>query len=293
VDIDGIRQPSPSESEGRIGFLGVFASPAIESAFRQRHFRDEVWLCRFLVVAAMLRVALLVLADYQHFELGPAFWPLLASRLLFLLVSVLVLLALRQSSSPATAERLFFGWCFLLAALTVSVLSARPPDNNGLLLMSFGMVLIAYCVTPLTLSRQAIVALAYSAAVLYVARRADGETLAVVFVVHTMGNLFGIVASWRLNHRRRERFLGSLREAELRANLEEAMACICAWCKRIRDEEESWQSVEAYVQSRTHASFTHGICPDCLRSQVGDIARLSSKEEAHYRAERLTAPSAS
>jgi hypothetical protein len=51
------------------------------------------------------------------------------------------------------------------------------------------------------------------------------------------------------------------------------LLCICAWCKRIRDEATVWESVEEYVQSRTHASFSHGICPDCLRSQIAETAK--------------------
>ena len=40
---------------------------------------------------------------------------------------------------------------------------------------------------------------------------------------------------------------------------------ICAWCKRIRDEEhgECWVPLEQYVSQRTPAEFTHGICPGC------------------------------
>lgn len=283
MDTKSIRQPSAPDSENRIGSLGVFASPVLESAFRRRHFRDDVWLCCFLVIAAMVRVSLLLLADYQLFDVSPAFWSMFASRLIFLLVSGCVLFALRRAASPVAADRFFFGWCFLLSAMTVLALSARPPSNTGLLMMSFGMILVAYCLTPLALSHQAMLALSYSVAALYVSRRVDGETLWGVSAVYALSNLFGVVASWRLNHRRREAFLGILREAELRANLEEAMAeirtlrglhCICAWCKRIRDEAESWQTVETYVQNRTHASFTHGICPDCLQSQERDIARL-------------------
>jgi sigma-B regulation protein RsbU (phosphoserine phosphatase) len=40
---------------------------------------------------------------------------------------------------------------------------------------------------------------------------------------------------------------------------------ICASCKRIKDEHETWQVLEAYLQNRTEAKFTHGICPDCMR----------------------------
>jgi len=281
VDNASVLRSSPSENEGRIGFFGTFASPAFESAFRKRHFRDELWLSSFLVPAAMLRVSLLLLADYHHFGVGRAFWTLFACRLLFLLVSALVLVALRRAASCTTSDRLFFGWALLLAALTIYALSARPPQNTELLLMSFVVVLVAYCMTPLPLSRQTFLALTFSAAGLYVSRRTDGVTLSMVGTAYAMSNLFGAVTSWRLNHRRREEFLGSLREAELRARLEKAVAeirtlrglvCICAWCKRIRDEVEAWQTVETFVQSRTHAAFTHGICPDCLQFKVEEIA---------------------
>jgi GAF domain-containing protein len=39
---------------------------------------------------------------------------------------------------------------------------------------------------------------------------------------------------------------------------------ICAWCKRIRDDQGYWSQVEAYVHAHTGADFTHSICPDCF-----------------------------
>jgi hypothetical protein len=115
--------------------------------------------------------------------------------------------------------------------------------------MSFGMIVVTYCLTPLPLSRQATLMLTYSTAALFVCRQSDGGTLSTVAATHAMAHRFGAVTSWRLNHRRREMFLGVLREAELRASLEASMAevrtlcgllCICAWCKRVRDEAEDW-----------------------------------------------------
>lgn len=38
---------------------------------------------------------------------------------------------------------------------------------------------------------------------------------------------------------------------------------VCAWCHRIRDEQDDWLNMEAYVSQRSDASFSHGICPDC------------------------------
>jgi len=42
---------------------------------------------------------------------------------------------------------------------------------------------------------------------------------------------------------------------------------ICAWCKRIRDDQGYWSQVEAYIHTHSDADFTHGICPECLERQ--------------------------
>ena len=39
---------------------------------------------------------------------------------------------------------------------------------------------------------------------------------------------------------------------------------ICAWCKRVRDDEGYWDQVETYFHKSTGVDFTHGICPECL-----------------------------
>jgi len=44
---------------------------------------------------------------------------------------------------------------------------------------------------------------------------------------------------------------------------------ICSYCKRIRDEEQVWHRLEAYLTAHTDADFSHGICPDCLESHFG------------------------
>lgn len=40
---------------------------------------------------------------------------------------------------------------------------------------------------------------------------------------------------------------------------------ICAWCgRKIQDTAGHWIKVEDYVEAHSEATFTHGICPDCL-----------------------------
>lgn len=40
---------------------------------------------------------------------------------------------------------------------------------------------------------------------------------------------------------------------------------LCAWCKRVRDDEGYWSQVEAYIQDHSDATITSSICPDCLQ----------------------------
>lgn len=61
-----------------------------------------------------------------------------------------------------------------------------------------------------------------------------------------------------------ERILG-LRE-ELHAL--EGLLPICSYCKRIRNDRDEWSSLEGYIEKRSHAEFSHGVCPDCYRKHL-------------------------
>ena len=43
---------------------------------------------------------------------------------------------------------------------------------------------------------------------------------------------------------------------------------ICCYCKKIRDDRNYWQQVEAYFSSHADVQFSHGICPDCFEKMV-------------------------
>jgi hypothetical protein len=48
----------------------------------------------------------------------------------------------------------------------------------------------------------------------------------------------------------------------------EGIIPICAYCKKIRDDRQSWQQLERYIANHTDAQFSHGICPDCLTKEA-------------------------
>ena len=42
---------------------------------------------------------------------------------------------------------------------------------------------------------------------------------------------------------------------------------ICSYCHKIRNEEGSWDQLEAYICSHSSAEFSHGICPECFEKE--------------------------
>ena len=42
---------------------------------------------------------------------------------------------------------------------------------------------------------------------------------------------------------------------------------VCAWCHKVRDDKDYWQTLEGYIASAMDVGFTHGICPECLAKE--------------------------
>jgi response regulator RpfG family c-di-GMP phosphodiesterase len=40
---------------------------------------------------------------------------------------------------------------------------------------------------------------------------------------------------------------------------------ICASCKKIRNDQGSWQQLEEYIQEHSEAEFSHGLCAACVK----------------------------
>ena len=45
---------------------------------------------------------------------------------------------------------------------------------------------------------------------------------------------------------------------------------ICVNCKKIRNDRGFWEQVEKYIQERSEAKFSHGLCPECTKKLYGD-----------------------
>lgn len=60
-------------------------------------------------------------------------------------------------------------------------------------------------------------------------------------------------------------------EALTRVKKLEGIIPICMHCKKIRDDQNSWNQLEQYITNHSEAMFSHGICPQCYEEQMASI----------------------
>jgi PAS domain-containing protein len=48
---------------------------------------------------------------------------------------------------------------------------------------------------------------------------------------------------------------------------------ICTNCKKIRNDDQYWHSVEEYFHEHMDLDFSHGICPECMRKLYPDFCK--------------------
>jgi PAS domain S-box-containing protein len=53
---------------------------------------------------------------------------------------------------------------------------------------------------------------------------------------------------------------------------------ICSYCRKIRDDENYWHTVENYISRHTSTQFSHSICPSCMASVVEPQLKAMDEE---------------
>jgi PAS domain S-box-containing protein len=65
------------------------------------------------------------------------------------------------------------------------------------------------------------------------------------------------------------------RKHELEATLArtkrlEGIISVCMYCKRINNDNRSWERMEEYLSDHSDAQFSHGVCPECYAKHADD-----------------------
>ena len=75
----------------------------------------------------------------------------------------------------------------------------------------------------------------------------------------------------------RERLVRELQSALAEVQSLQAILPLCSYCRKIRDDENYWQSVESYVARHTGTQFSHGICPECYARVMTELEGVERK----------------
>lgn len=71
----------------------------------------------------------------------------------------------------------------------------------------------------------------------------------------------------------------------------EQLMPICTYCKKVRDDHNYWQQIEAFINERTGSEFSHSICPDCYqRVVVPELQRLREATAAREQTPNSSPP---
>jgi len=76
----------------------------------------------------------------------------------------------------------------------------------------------------------------------------------------------------------RERIVRELQAALAEVRTLQGILPLCSYCKKIRDDENYWQTVESYVARHTNTRFSHSICPDCYVNVVEPQLEAQDRE---------------
>ena len=59
--------------------------------------------------------------------------------------------------------------------------------------------------------------------------------------------------------------VAELQEALSHVKQLQGLLPICMFCKKIRDDSDTWHRLETYIERNTEALFSHSLCGDCRR----------------------------
>ncbi len=52
-----------------------------------------------------------------------------------------------------------------------------------------------------------------------------------------------------------------------------SLVAVCSNCHRVRLNDEVWQKMEEYVGERSLLTFSHGLCPECIKELMRTLEK--------------------
>lgn len=245
--------------------------------------------------AALSAVELGVFITSINMEIGINNYPLAVILFNCLMIPLVVLLRRRPGGRQVKraavygAVAFYLVWSCLFTWSTRSVMSASAPvlPLSVYMLMVYGIAVFIF-LEPVWSAVFFAVSFFLFMALAPFHRFVPREMMAILWNAVAL-NVFAWITSRLILGFRLRSFLDNTmiqrKNSELESekkNLEDALTKvkhlsgllpICASCKKVRDDRGYWQQVEEYVAERSEATFSHSLCPECMKKLYPDLDR--------------------
>ncbi len=82
-----------------------------------------------------------------------------------------------------------------------------------------------------------------------------------------------MVISWNRTLKKeiaaKKQLITELKDAMAEIKTLKGIVPICSECKKIRNDQGFWNHLEVFIEEHSHASFSHGLCPECEEKLYG------------------------
>jgi len=69
----------------------------------------------------------------------------------------------------------------------------------------------------------------------------------------------------------KENLIGKLQSALNEIKTLRGILPVCCHCKDIRNDKGYWDQIESYISKHSEATFSHGICPNCMKEHYPEL----------------------
>jgi len=73
------------------------------------------------------------------------------------------------------------------------------------------------------------------------------------------------LAALQNSQERKKELIEELQATLTQVKLLEGILPICSFCKKIRDKDDQWNTLEGYISNHSEAQFSHTFCPECAK----------------------------
>ena len=256
-------------------FMYAARATAEEGAYRAHFLDNDVRKALAVSYAAIGLMVALTIRDVPNLGSDPALMLGIVVRAVTMLITLYTIWTLKHDPTPQELDR---NVLLMVVGISIGMLLVHTtPDIPPVRMVAIGtMVLMSgFIGTPLypvALSLPSAIIILGDAVIIFSPGHDELREMApLILVTYAFATYIAIISSSYHHRARYEAYLAFSQVKTL-----SGMLPICANCKRIRDDQGYYQQVETYIEARSDAEFTHGICPDCVDELYPEFGRRSS-----------------